>query len=260
MPALRELQQAMRDAVICGVSSGLRGELIGGDEPEERLRIHQRNYEASLLKAMQQKFPATAWLVGTEYLLSAASIYIREFPPQDPCIARYGADFPQYLGAWAGSERIPYIRDFAELEWLVGQASIATEQAPVPIEHLRVYGERISDAMLALQPGLGYLRSGWPVDMLLRHYLEDTAPDKLHLGSETAYIEVRGSRGRFGVQRLTAAQFTFRHALLRGNTIGSAAEMAQERDPSFDPGTSLADLFAGHFITASQYRPTGDLS
>ena len=57
--------------------------------------------------------------------MEAATRFIRECPPQAPCIAEFGADFPDFLSQSPLAERAPYVRKFAELEWYVGKIAIA---------------------------------------------------------------------------------------------------------------------------------------
>src|SRR5215831_15711392 len=99
MPTLAETQLRFRDAVVHGdlqhVSS-LASQLVGGRSPEKRLIVHQRNYRQSLVDALLTKFPATGWLLGTQTLTEAVTRFIREYPPQAPCIAEFGAGSPDF--------------------------------------------------------------------------------------------------------------------------------------------------------------------
>ena len=100
MPALADTQLRFRDAVIQGDAPlvvALQSLLVGGRNPEKRLAVYQRNYRSSLVDALLVKFPATGWLLGTPLLTEVATRFIREHPPQVPCIAEYGAAFPDFL-------------------------------------------------------------------------------------------------------------------------------------------------------------------
>lgn len=82
--------------------------LTGGRFPRERLAIHLRHYETTLVPVIIRKFPGIEWLVVTPY---------RDRPR---LTAEYGWDVPDYLATCPGSGRVPYLRDFAELEVRVG--------------------------------------------------------------------------------------------------------------------------------------------
>jgi hypothetical protein len=189
-PKLAEIQTLFRNAVIEGGTEGIAMWLVGGRDPEQRLAIHRRNYHTSLVDALLTKFPATAWLVGTSFLAEAAAHFVSKHPPQVPCIAEYGAGFPEFLSQCPGAERLPYLRDFAKLEWYVGLVSIAVDNA---------------------SPGLHYLHASWPVDELMKFYLTDTAPDRFELLPADIWIQVRGARGEFQLNRVEPKEITRDH-------------------------------------------------
>jgi hypothetical protein len=253
MRTLAETQSQFRDAVIQSdghAITALRPLLVGGIDPEKRLSIHQRNYQKSLIDALLVKFPATAWLMGTAFVTQAAGRFVCEQPPAAPCIAEYGSEFPAFLSREAESERAPYLTDFAELEWCVGQVAIALDCPPVTAEQFsRIDPNVLPNTFLTLQPGLHFLEARWPVDELMTLYLTETAPDRFELPSSDVRIEVRDARGQFYICRLDAAEFKFRKSISGGRSIGDATEFAMDTSADFDPGQALAALIAAGFIT-----------
>jgi hypothetical protein len=159
--------------------------LSGGVRPEYRLAIHQRHYVASLTRALLERFPATVWLVGSELVTDAATSFVREQPPTKPCIAEYGDSFPQHLGAHPAAASLPYLSQFAELEWHLGRLALATEDSA----HVH------------------YLHLDWSLDELIGVYLSDTVPDTFPLRYEDVWLEARGLRGTLEMQRLTMDDF-----------------------------------------------------
>ena len=111
MSRLAEIQSYFRTAVVDGDTRSVSHVLIGGCDPEKRLTVHQRNYQASLIDSLLVKFPATGWLIGTPLLTEAAKHFAREHPPQAPCIAEYGAAFPDFLARCPETQRLPYLRN-----------------------------------------------------------------------------------------------------------------------------------------------------
>ena len=101
-----------------------------------------------------------------------------------------------------------------------------------------------------MQPGLRYLDLEWPVDDLLKLYLTETVPDQFELTRARAWIEVRGARGEFHLNRFDRGEFTFRKSISHGRSIGDAAEHALDVGSKFDPGQALAGLIAAGLITA----------
>jgi hypothetical protein len=253
---LAEIQYRFRNIVVRGGAEDLkvlRPLLRGGENPEKRLTIHQRNYSTSLVDALLTKFPATAWLVGTSFLTEAGRLFVVEHPPQAPCIAEYGADFPDFLSRLPGTERTPYISNFAELEWCLGKVAIAVDEEPVGRQEFSTIDpDKLPDMRLTLQSGLFYLDASWPVDELMKFHLSDAAPARFEIAPDDVRMEVRGARGEFYFNRLEEAAYTFRNSVRNGSSIGDAAECALGINARFDPGEALALLIAEGLVTAVQ--------
>ena len=251
MSSLADTQSRLRDAVVNGDFTGVVPLLIGGRHVERRLAIHHRHYETSLVTALLGTFPATGWLMGVSFLTEAARHFVRWHPPQVPCIAEYGERFPAFLSTVPGAERAPYLREFTNLEWSVGQVSIAVDRPPVTIDRLSAIGaDALPDVVLTLQSGLRYLHVHWPVDRLIELYVTETAPDQLSVEPEDAWLEVRGSRGELSIKRLDAAHCGFRSAIVEGLSLGDAAERILQKHATFDAGHALTTLVGAGLVTA----------
>ncbi len=190
MLTLADIQAGIRDAVVKGNAAGITPVLFGGTRPEYRLAIHRRHYVASLTRALVERFPATVWLVGSDLVTHAATSFVQDQHPSRPCIAEYGDGFPRYLGAHPAAESLPYLGQFAELEWHLGRLALAT------------------DASANLQ----YIHLHWALDELIGLYLTATAPDEYVLQPEEIWLEIRGIRGDLEMKRLTRDEFARRAA------------------------------------------------
>ena len=188
MLTLADVQRGIRDAVVNGNSEAVAQVLVGGTRPEHRLAIHRRHYEASLTRALVERFPATVWLVGSELVTHAATLFIHQHPPSRPCIAEYGDGFPRHLGADPAAASLPYLAQFAELEWHLGRLALATEESA----------------------NVQYIHLTWTLDELIGFYLTDAAPDEYALRQEDVWLEIRGLRGELQMNRLTGEEFTCR--------------------------------------------------
>lgn len=249
MPSLAELQERVRQAVTGGDAAALASLLAGGGR--RRLAIHRRHHETSLVNALLQKFPATAWLIGTPLLTDAAARFVRAHPPTAPCIADYGEQFPEFLSAMPETAHLPYLQDFSALEWHLGHVAVELEEPAVEPRALAAFDPgRLPDITLGLQPGLRYLNTDWPVDELMQLFLSDTAPDSFTLDQGEVWLELRGSRGTFGLSRLPPGDFAFRSALADGSTVGVAAHAAFQIDDGFDLAAAFSAVIANGLITA----------
>jgi hypothetical protein len=256
MPALVEIQSGVRAAVVAGDVAQIESWLVGGGNGRMRFQIHRRHYETSLVDVLIGKFPATGWLTGTAFLTEAARRYVRQHPPDAPCIAEYGEEFPRFLSECPGAERVPYLREFAQLEWHVGRVAIAIDGPNLLFEEIAaIPADSLPDVRFTLQPGLHYLQASWPIDELMKLYLTDTAPDYFEFEPAAVWIEVRGARGEFNMNRLDQVEFVFRECIMKGQSIGAAAECALDVDATFDAGSALTLLIADKLVTAIGASP-----
>jgi hypothetical protein len=256
---LAELQTGLRHAVVLGEDSTVLPWLVGGGAARRRLAIHHRHYEASLVTALLDRFPATVWLVGSAFVTEAARRFVRHQPPSRPCIAEYGEDFPVFLSAQRGATELPYLRQFAELEWHLGRLSLAVTLPALSQPDLAALAppETLMHVRLAMQPGVHYFRAGWDVDNLIRLYLTDRAPDRFSLRDGDAWVELRGARGDLHMHRLDPATFAFRAALSAGQLLGDAAVAAIDMGPAFDAGAALTTLITDGLVTAVEVHHPG---
>jgi hypothetical protein len=77
---------------------------------------------------------------------------------------------------------LPYLGQFAELEWHIGRLSLATDESA---NH-------------------GCLHVNWNLDELIGVYLADTAPDRFFLREEDVWLDLRGLRGEIWISRVSA--------------------------------------------------------
>lgn len=251
MPRLAELQSQVRRAITGNGDDGIVSMLAGPRHPAKRLAIHRRHYETSLVNALLQKFPATAWLVGTPLLADAALAFARTHPPRAPCMAEYGQDFPEFLSARRDTFALPYLEGFSELEWHIGQVSIAVDEQPRAVAALSSLDASVLPGLkLKLQPGVRYLAPAWPVDELMRVFLSKSAPASVALHREQIWLELRGVRGAFDFTRLEPAEFSFRRAIAGGATVAVAAEAAFVINAAFELTAAFSRMFAENLVTA----------
>lgn len=251
MSPLADVQRRIRDALVLDDAASAASLLVGGYNAVPRLAIHLRHYRSSLLAAIMGRFPATGWLVGTPLLEQAAKRFVRDHPPSAPCIAEYGQRFPQFLAAWPGAEYVPYLREFAALDWHLGRLAVAIDHRAVTRDEVAAIGaDDLAGTVLTIQPGTHYAHAAWPIDELMTLYLSDAAPAQFALADAEVWIEVRGARGTFHFARLTAAEFVFRAAIAEGRPLGEAAQRAWGTDPTFDPGLGLAALVDSGLATS----------
>jgi hypothetical protein len=248
--ALSDIQAGVRRALVTGDASGLDSVLRGGGDARRRLAVHQRHYAATVVKAVVERFPATEWLTGTTFLTGVARAFVSDHPPSRPCLAEYGETFPEFLASQPGAERLPYLRDFAALEWHLGRLALAADAPPMTVPELAgIDVSALTGARLTLQGGVHYLHLTWGVDALIRLYLTDEATEQFSLEQGDILLEVRGDRGELRMNRLSPAAFAFRETLAGGRSIGEAAAAALEVDEGFEAGEALVTMVGDGLVS-----------
>ncbi len=251
MLALADLQRGIRDALVLGQDAALGDVLVGGIDPARRLAIHQRHYRTTLVSSLVTRFPATVWLVGSEFVTEAAEAFVVTHPPSRPCIAEYGETFPAFLGSRHTSRPVPYLDQFATLEWHIARVSLAVDRPPLPIERLQALEpDALATASLSLQPGVHYQHADWSIDELFSCYLSDIVPEQFALEAGDTCIEVRGARGTLQLERLTPGEYSFRSTLASGVSLEDAVALASAQDRNFDPAQAVIGLISAGLVTA----------
>jgi hypothetical protein len=184
-------------------------------------------------------------------VVQAARQYVRSNPPVRPCLAEYGGGFPSALAAGNLASAIPYLRDFAELEYRIGQVSLEVTRPARRLDELgRIPELELPGVRLAMQPGTRYLRVDWSVDDLLGVYLSDAAPLQYEIVPGERWLEIRGSRGDVTFQRLSSGAWTFRAGLANGLTLGDASARGLAAEGDFQPGSALRAMFDAELVVA----------
>jgi len=244
MPSLSETQAEFRLALVAN-DAAMPATLVAPAPLAGRLAIYRRHFREALIRHLAGRFPTVEWLLGTDRFVSLAEPFIRTSPPSAPCMAEYGAGYATALEHPDLAGSLPYLADTARLDWMLGDAAVAIDLPHIPITALAAWpADRLPDIRLRLQPGAGYVRSGWPIDDLVRIRLDEEPPKRLEFNAFPVALEIRGARGQFRIGRIDGADFAFRYALRDGATLGAAIEQALTSDPEFDVSAALGALFA----------------
>lgn len=261
MLALPELQGAFRDALLDGNAKRILREIearrVGA---AGALAIYRNHVRLSLTAALRTTFPVVCKLVDERFFAFAAHAYIQAQPPAAPCLAEYGASFPDFLAGFAPCRSLPYLADVARLEWALNLAQIAP------------HAPRLDRAALAALPTHALPGVVFTVNSSVRLLASAYAIDRIWLANQEpvqpGVVEIAGA-SRLQVYRavdgpafaaLEPAQFAFRQALQRGLTLGEAAEVAASADPMFDLALELRrmiqeDVISGFTLMEKETMP-----
>ena len=251
MPALHELQAAFVRAMF-GPDEPALLEAIAGDGllPAARLQIYRHHVMTSLTDVLQATFPVICRLVHERFFRYAADAYIRQHPPEAPCLFEYGAHFPAFLATFPPCRHLEYLADVARLEWALNtamHAEVCTHLDPAALGGLAPH--EVGRLTLQFDSSVTLLDSPWPLDQIWRVHQTDEemhAPVDLNAGGVS--LEVRRWEDDAGFRRLDPAIYTFRTTLAAGHTLAMAAEAALATSQEFDCVEALHGLLTDGII------------
>jgi hypothetical protein len=237
MPTLPELQAAFRRGLLADDDAPIGAEIAGdGLAPAARLQVYRNHVLTTLTAALEATYPVVCRLVDRRFFGYAADRFIRDHPPQGPCLSEYGAELPDFLATFPPCRPLPYLADVARLEWAMNAARHADDVPSLDPAVLRaLLPEALGDVTLRLDPTLSLVESPWPVDRIWEaNQPEAEAPDRVDLDAGGVRLEVRRRGDAVVVRRLDPAPFALRRAILAGRSLEEAGAAALAAHPDVD--------------------------
>ena len=252
MSSLAELQSQMTAAIFKGHAADIEDALLAGRaNPARRFAIYRNNTFLSLTAHLKAVFPVTTKLGDERFFAYAANEFIRRAPPREPRLATYGADFPKFLAQFPASRATPILAEMAALEWAVQTALTAGTKAPVGIDALVETGPQAAQALLELQPSLGFVLSHWP----LAGPWASSGDSPIPLARKITRLAVWRKSDSIKVVELSAPRLALWRSLARGFPLELSASRAIARDPGFDLSAELRGLFDAGLVIGILPQP-----
>jgi hypothetical protein len=228
-------------------------ETIAGDGllPAARLQIYRHHVLTSLTDVLQATFPVICRLVDERFFRYAADAYIRQYPPEAPCLFEYGAHFPAFLATFPPCRHLEYLRDVARLEWALHIAWHAAVRMPLdPAELSGLAPHDVARLVFQFDLSVTLLDSPWPIDQIWRvHQADEEIGASVDLNAGGIALEIRRWEGDVGFRRLDPASYTFRTTLAAGHPLTLAAEAALATSQEFDCMAALHELLTDGIIS-----------
>jgi hypothetical protein len=212
--------------------------------------VYRNTVMKGCIDALQANYPSIARLVGDEWFRAAAAIYARANLPRHPTLADYGADFADFLAAFAPAAELPYLPGVARLDRFWTEAHIARDEAPLDAAAVA----RLAPVELArtvLRPHASARWAWFDAQPIVTIWRRNRYPD----GADDGEIEWRGEgvlvvRPAAAVEHvgLDAAACAFLEACAAGWTLADAAAAALTASAETDLAHLMAQLLeAGAF-------------
>jgi hypothetical protein len=91
--------------------------------PEQLINIYRNNFVISLRELLENLFPVTQALVGSEYFTHTSRQFINDCPLKEPHLNHYGGYFVSFIEGLKALEHMPFVAQMAQLEWHLDRIS-----------------------------------------------------------------------------------------------------------------------------------------
>ncbi|WP_322865456.1 DNA-binding domain-containing protein [Aquicoccus sp. G2-2] len=243
-------QTAFRAALLDPAKPTPPGLADGAGNPAgRRFSVYRNNVTASLTEALRETFPVVLKLIGEENFNPIATMFLRAQPPQSPILARYGADFPDFLATFEPLAHLGYLADTARLEHALVRAYHAADCAPLDAA---IFTETPPDALprlhLGFAPPVQLLRSPWPIHGIWRFNTEDGAPQP---PAEPQDVLITRPEFDPRPRLLPPGGAAFIATLAAARPLGAALDAATAQAADFDLSAMLSLLLQDNALSSA---------
>jgi hypothetical protein len=226
--------------------------LVGGSQERVRrgFNVHRNNVYSTLPECVLAKYPVVQRIVGREFAIAAARVFVARHPPPCPVLLWYGRQFPDFLAAFEPAQTISYLSDVARLEWAIAEAQCAADATAISGDVLATIPlEVIGQATIALHPSLRFVASEHPIySIWIANTREETA-QRLEIKANREVALVVRPRFEVFVLQVDRGFEAFVSALSRNETIDDAILKGSYASPEFAFSDALITLFSSGCIS-----------
>lgn len=250
---MRDLATLQSDFVeaILGFDGGNACPNIIGDSASAdlRLAIYRNTVLSGLCDALRLSYPVTERLVGTEFFDQTVLAFTRKAPPGEPVLARYGADFPEFLQSLTSLAGLPYLADVARLEWAVDQAGYSSAAHRQPGCQFTLATESGS-ATVTLAGSLRLLKSATAIHAIWKSVRsrDDDALAGLDWTDGPQWLAIHRTDDDVAVTPLTLPAWNLCAALLAGEGIESATAGSRDLAMPIDEAVLALEVLTAPFV------------
>lgn len=127
-----------------------------------RFAVYLNNVHHGLTQALADAYPVVRRLVGEEFFLAVARLYVAGNLPRTRGLTHYGDRFPAFLHRFPPARALPYLADVARLERAALEALHAADAPAATPEDLLSLGAALAETPLPLHPAVRLVASRHP--------------------------------------------------------------------------------------------------
>ncbi len=211
----------------------------------ERLAVYAGNARGNFQSALESSYPVIRRLVGADYFEQCARAFQHEHPSRSGDLQPAGARFPAYLDLLHRDSEYRYLGDVARFEWLLEEACLAADHAPLDLARLAAVAPENYDGLhFRLHPSVRLFESPYPCLAIWQANTAADEPPMIDLqGAPRQRLAIVYSRGDLRFHALSAGEHSFLASLQAGAPFAAAitaAIAAGTTEPdTFDAGAAL---------------------
>jgi hypothetical protein len=223
-----------------------------------RFAVYRASLLGNLSGALADTYPVVARLIGAACFGQAARCFIPAHRSRGGDIHAWGREFADFLEDFEPTRGLPYLPDVARLEWLAHEAFHAADAVPLSIDALAALpGDAQETAVVRLHPSLRLVRSAFPVRRIWQANQENYAGDmRVDLGEGAEQVAIFRDGLDIAVLPLAPGAWRFAQALMHGETLAGALDIACCDEYTFDPALALHTLFSHGLVADPSFHPS----
>lgn len=220
---------------------------------EQRLSIYQGSRRESLIAALKTVYPVCHKLVGEEFFIAMATLYVKKTPSSSPDLADYGATFSLFIADFEPAQSLLYLSDVAKLEWAWHLAYIAKDHLPLDFAQLSQIPEVKQDSIIfELPPCASLLNSSYPIHRIWeinQDYYQGEETIDLAEGDAKLIIWRKDLTVRVDI--LSDVEWQILSAFAKRTTLGELCEqLVHDRDYAVDITAILPTLIEKGWLSS----------
>lgn len=195
------------------------------------LSVYRNTVAKGAVDALVASCPTVERMVGETWLRAAAMDYVRDHPPQSPCLQAYGADFGDWLARFPPADDTPYLAAMARLDrlwwesYFAGDAPTLTAGAFVGLTP-----DALARTRAQLHPSVRLSAFDYNLASLWLAHQPACLPAMFEVVEQREQIIIARPALEVRTQTLDRATYAFFSACAAGESLLAAAERALAAD------------------------------
>ena len=211
---------------------------------ESALNIYRNNYRENLCDSLAAAYPILVQLVGSDFFGILARKFIEQHSSCSGNLHHYGAQLSEFLSNFSATKNLPYLPDFARLEWVCHQAYFAADPASFNPLRLHELDEAEYEKLIWLcHPACHVLFSPYPLLAIWQSHQPGVNADfRIDLDQGGGDLLVNRNLDVVKVSALSPETADWMRRIQAGITLGEATEATLDSYPDFDLPATLTML------------------